>query len=334
MQVTQRNTNIELLRAVLMVFICFWHVIIHGYNFLHIGECCFFSQGETLFLTFFCTLFLPSVYCFILISGYYGINFSLRKSLYLIVLGISCSLLSYGYRRFIGEELGIRDFLMSLFPISCRKWWFFTAYMMLFVSSPFVNKGLECLSSKLRWTLLLFMTGFVLLGIFNIEISEMSSSFFALLYMYVLGRQLSLESISINYRWLCLIYAICFITLWLISYKIAINNSTQFLLSGFYKYNNLLNITMSLCVFLLVVQLPIWSNKYLNWFLSTILSVYLLTEGIGTSLYKYEAAILKSDLLYGMSLTLIVFVICILYGHIVKAITNALFMFSFKMRLR
>lgn len=202
--------------------------------------------------------------------------------------------------------------------------------MMLFVSSPFINKGLECISSKLRWTLLLFMTAFVLLGIFNIEISEMSSSFFALLYMYVIGRQLSLESISINYRWLFLIYTICFISLWLISYKIATINSTQFLLSGFYKYNNLLNITMSICVFLIVVQLPIWSNKYLNWFLSTMLSVYLITEGIGTSLYKYEADILRSDLLYGTSFTLIVFVICILYGHVVKAFANTLLMFSFK----
>lgn len=115
MQVNKRNTNIELLRTVLMLFICYWHIIIHGLNFLQIGENCFYTEEEIMVLTFFCTLFLPSVYCFILISGYYGINFSLRKSLYLIVLGISCSLLSYVYRRCVGEELGIRDFLMSLF---------------------------------------------------------------------------------------------------------------------------------------------------------------------------------------------------------------------------
>lgn len=32
-----RNTNIEILRCILIMAVCFWHVIIHGFKFMTDG---------------------------------------------------------------------------------------------------------------------------------------------------------------------------------------------------------------------------------------------------------------------------------------------------------
>lgn len=71
----KRNTNIEVLRLVLMLAILCWHILVHGYGF---GggkmECLSDEVGIT-----FASLFAPATYCFMFISGYYGLKFSVKK---------------------------------------------------------------------------------------------------------------------------------------------------------------------------------------------------------------------------------------------------------------
>ena len=54
----QRNTNIEILRFILMCFIFFWHILVHGYNLKQLGgdevtvQHSFFLYGFLLTLLF------------------------------------------------------------------------------------------------------------------------------------------------------------------------------------------------------------------------------------------------------------------------------------------
>lgn len=86
----KRNSNIELLRFVLMFTICILHLLVHGVGIKESGA----SVGNVDLLL--CALSLPAVNCFMLISGYYGIRFSVNKALTLIlqafIIFVFCSI--------------------------------------------------------------------------------------------------------------------------------------------------------------------------------------------------------------------------------------------------
>ena len=67
-----RNSNIEILRLVLMVAILGWHILIYGFGLKDmesttcISEGCFPNENMALALT---SLFAPATYCFMFITG-------------------------------------------------------------------------------------------------------------------------------------------------------------------------------------------------------------------------------------------------------------------------
>jgi len=73
----KRNTNIELLRFILMIAIFSWHILIYGYDFIKVEE---IPVGGNDFLFYLAgSLLAPATYYFMFISGYYGITFTPRK---------------------------------------------------------------------------------------------------------------------------------------------------------------------------------------------------------------------------------------------------------------
>ena len=63
----KRNTNVEVLRLVLMLAILCWHILVHGYGFKNFGyanmEC--LSDEVAIILA---SLLAPATYCFMFIS--------------------------------------------------------------------------------------------------------------------------------------------------------------------------------------------------------------------------------------------------------------------------
>ena len=73
----ERNSTIELLRFLLMLSICFLHILVHGKGIIQMGNNpeVVSSVWQLVALAFF----FPSVCCFMFISGHYGINLKKRK---------------------------------------------------------------------------------------------------------------------------------------------------------------------------------------------------------------------------------------------------------------
>lgn len=85
-----RNSNIEVLRFVLLCCIFFWHLIVHGLNFKNIGV---EPYNHNIHLTILAVVILsPTVNCFMFISGWFGMKFRLNKLLNLVIV---CALTSY-----------------------------------------------------------------------------------------------------------------------------------------------------------------------------------------------------------------------------------------------
>lgn len=179
-----RESNIELLRILLLLFICFWYVIVHGYKFAFIKDTGVPLNAE--WLDFFASFLCPAVNTFVLISGYFGIHyskeglsrFSFQATLFSVTTTLIIMVLTGS---FAGKSL-----ILSFFPIITQRWWFLTIYILLFIFSPILNNGLNALTTKQLRNILIIYFAVNSIGPLITNVLE-GSNFQSLLFVYLLG---------------------------------------------------------------------------------------------------------------------------------------------------
>lgn len=319
-----RNSNIEILRFLLMTFICFWHVIVHGYNFKAIGTTEFSEELNMGLVTFFCTLFSPAVYCFMFISGWFGINFSTRKYINLAFLGICCYIVSFFIRYISGLPIKISTVATHLFPISCNNWWFLTNYVYVYLMAPFIESGLKTMNKKTVKQIFFIMT-FIEIASFTSLRPNSGSSFFGLLYIYFLARYLKKMNTTFSLKMIIPLYSISFLLLWGVCYLMSIlgdkHTKLAFVLLG---YNNPLIIIMAVSIFFCFLKIKPYYSNFTNRLFANVLSIYLITEAIGEPLYNYMGETIKKSPLLGILLVIGCMMLCLLFGYIINLIFNRL----------
>jgi hypothetical protein len=152
-----RNTNIELLRIILMVMIVTLHYLSHG----GILDSTPAGSKNYIFVWALETLSYVGVDGFVIISGYYlvGSEFKMRKLLTLIVQIVSTSAIIY----FIFAALGLAPFTRgdtfgALFPIITGKYWFATSYVGLYCLVPFLNAVVKAATKRQMQGLVLLLS--------------------------------------------------------------------------------------------------------------------------------------------------------------------------------
>lgn len=115
-----RNTNIEVLRLVLMMAIFCWHILVHGYGFKNIGGGSMEGITDETGIVL-SALFAPATYCFMFISGYYGIRFSVKKGISMEIWLIIISLMTCLAGGFLFDSFSLRGLLTVCFPISTLR---------------------------------------------------------------------------------------------------------------------------------------------------------------------------------------------------------------------
>lgn len=198
-----RDSSLELLRIVAMLFILLLHA-----NFLAFG---FPSQAELLahplrgFLQLSAeTLCCVAVNSFVLISGFFGIRLQ-GKSLagllfqsafygalaYLLSLLLPLMLpskLSLG----IPPDFSLGKFLASSFPLSQTSGWFLPVYVGLMLLSPLLNRALERLTTRELGRYLLLFYSFHTIWVFLLKTMDKEDgySIFSFVGIYLLGAYL------------------------------------------------------------------------------------------------------------------------------------------------
>lgn len=147
-----RESNFELLRIVAMLMILTGHVFNHGLHYtLFNGERAFGMQA----------LFVCGVNLFFLISGWFGIRFSLRSLIKLLTLTFFFSALNLIGLWIAGVEMGSWDVVkIFLFPVSKSRYWFIMVYMAMIILSPMLNAALKAMSKRTFNRFLLLFTLF------------------------------------------------------------------------------------------------------------------------------------------------------------------------------
>lgn len=139
-----RDLGVEIARIIAMMLIVCQHFLNHGGFLKNAGE-------NEFFLNLIHVLFAPSVNVFVLISGYFGCNtrkLKVKRGLELWLQVLFYSLATLPIASLLGATATDEYVLKSFAPIIHRYYWFFSAYFVLFLLTPYLSAMLGAISKK------------------------------------------------------------------------------------------------------------------------------------------------------------------------------------------
>lgn len=266
------------------------------------------------------------VTCFILISGYYGVQFKLKKLVKMECMMISYSLLEILLMYLVmPEQLQgaalLEQLVKSLLPFISRKYWFYSCYVCLMLLSGYIQKLIDALKQEEMKKLLILMI--ILFGvlptIFYFElIPDNGKGLVQMIMVYMIGRYIR----SYYDRKLQGKAIIVFIGLWIIN---GISHELPIQIGGIYhhlcKDNSITNLTMAVILFFIFKNWKFQSG-IINHLAKNIFAVFALNNTLIACVMKIlrENNLVKQGAAGGfLMLAEIVFIIltgCLLIGSI------------------
>lgn len=309
-----RNSNIELFRFVLMLAICLWHTMVHGFGYINMGDPDTFIPNSRLVIM---AMTIPAVDCFMMISGYYGIRLSTQKVFSFAFQGIAavsiCSI-----------WVSQCTFVRHICPISAEVWWFFTAYFIVMLLSPFIDAGLHSIDKKRVLLVLLYLL-FINSIVKILDFMPGGRDVLTLMSVYLLGRCLRVYGFTLSRtKSLFLFFGSSFIlsVLVLLFYNYGNRNNAWLMLGN----NNPLVILQSLSLFYFLLTLKPTHSTFVNFLGKHSFSIYLITELLGMEfMYKQWAAIFNSNILHYIIIVTVVALSCICFDYIQSKASAAVF---------
>lgn len=185
----ERQSNIELLRIVSMFFIVLEHILIMGTGFFSSPiESQLYVANMIIGFTYI------GVNCFILITGYFGAEFSWRRLLSLYLICGFYELVGFIVTYVHGDvEWSSSALSYMLFPLSHSNNWFIRCYVILLLLLPVLNAGLYRLDKRQYLYALFALTVLNLyFGWFHKQLNFNGDGYNAsqMIYLYAIGRYL------------------------------------------------------------------------------------------------------------------------------------------------
>lgn len=181
MKDTKRQLNLDLLRIVAMFMIVTLHILSKG-KLLDAYPLLSAKYNLTWILE---SISFVGVNCFVLISGYFQVQskFKVRK-----LLLLEAEVLFYTFFIYIGlivtkqVPFALPDLFASIMPTFTGEYWFVSAYIAMYILSPFLNDIIKNMSQKRHRNFI-----FTLVGLFSI---------WPIVFFF--GDSLGLEGFSLN----------------------------------------------------------------------------------------------------------------------------------------
>lgn len=178
----KRNSSLELLRIIAILFIIISHYSAHGAASVVGVE---FSLNR--FITSITNVGNLGAVIFVIISGYFLINstFKVKKAVQLITQVLFYSIVLFILSVVFGaRELSISNIITALFPATMSLYWFFTAYILLYIFSPFINKMLNSISrsSHFKMNIIMLICWSVIPTVTNINLMSNELTQFFMFY--------------------------------------------------------------------------------------------------------------------------------------------------------
>ena len=325
-----RNSNIEILRIIAMLFIVISHYTVH--NGISNAS---LPLGINRYLLEITSLGNIGVILFILITGYFMIEqkeFKIKKivALYLQLFFYSVFIF-LGFVIFSKQDFSIKAYIQNFMPIIFQKYWFMTCYVFLFVLSPFINKFLNGLKRKEHLNFLLvtiFLFSFIpTFTTFQIYANELIQ----LITFYSIGAYFKKypKNIFNNKK---LSFRLLIVTILLLLLSVAVCDIMSVKYSFFNRYtthlfnrNSIIAILFCVSLFNTFINKKEFNNKLINKIGGCTLGVYLIHDNylirdlLWNKIFKNYNFVESKYLILHMVITiLIVYIVCTIIEYIRK----------------
>lgn len=280
MQMKERDSNMELLRCIAMFLV----VLVHT-GFLSLGLPTQEEAAHTsisVFLRFLTqSVSVVCVNVFVLLSGWYGIRFSIKRLGSFLFQVFFFSFLIYVCLVIIhpADYLNVRS-LSRLFILNGEDYWFVKSYLLLFLFAPFLNTLVEREESKqtVKSVLIVFFLFQTIYGWLSIKgVTELEGGYSALSFMglYLLVRYLRCYGYDTSkYSGKIYISIFCGITFINASLAFFLARINLMIFGRIFTYTDPLVICQSLLLVFAFSQFKV-KSKLINWLAISCFAVYL-----------------------------------------------------------
>lgn len=256
-----RESNLELLRLVAIAGIVFHHLLIKGAG--SVGYIDQFQLSRDGWAgVFINSLVIGGVNCFILITGWFGVNSVVKSVVRLLVDCCVFGIISYLFLCGTGHMFDLHEIKASM---DFSRNWFIVSYMMLVVVAPILEASLKDVSVRtfVRWL--------VLLSVFNLyfgyHLGDTNPNGYCVvnfIYLYYIARFLRITQaykwVSFAQRWSSCGYLLSAMALGFGFIFLHLFGKTQVSLHWF-AYNSPLVLSLSIFEFLFFTKLRIKSGS-------------------------------------------------------------------------
>lgn len=266
-----RDSNIELMRILLMTMILLSHLITHGkYDFP--DSTIVLTTQDAVILTF--TRY--HVNAFILISGFFGISLKFKKILSFLIMIFFWTMIGGCIDLLVFKTGAITNVVASLLN-PFMSGWFLIEYFALMLYAPFLNKGLENLSIK-QFTIILFLFLFFVYGVTPSIISSHAPHTFQFMAMYLIGRYLNRQQERINKIGQTPLLILNILLGGTLLFLVIMTSSKSELYLRLLSNQDPIVICMAIALFLLFRKMNIGAIPAINKISSGVIAAYLLTD--------------------------------------------------------
>lgn len=327
----KRNSSIELLRIIAMLFIVLSHYSVHG-GFK-------FDSINNYFNRFFLQIIVLGnlgVDIFVLISGYFNIKskYSFKKVIQLIAQVLFYSIFFYVIFILSGNTtFSIKTFIKTIFPTIFQEYWFFTTYIIMYIFTPYINKFLKYITRNTH--LKLIITMLIIWSIIpTFTPSDMYGNVVVQFFMlYLIGAYIRLYPDNLLSRKKTITIILVSICIILLLLSTIILDSIHKYSSDLYSRSSILIVILAVGILTMFLKVNISYNKIINTIGGCTFGVYLIHDN------NYVRSWLWIDFLKNYSYAnsefliiriilsvIIVFVVCIIIEFLRKKVIEKSFM--------
>lgn len=281
----ERNYGIDLLRIVATFMIIILHILGVG------GVIYTIDASSPVYVTAWLLEFgaYCAVNCYALISGYVGIYSKFRVSniLLLWIQVVFTTLIITVVFYFLGVDVTITDIKEACTPVTSQLYWYFTAYVCLYLLTPFLNKLVASLNEKwAKYFLLISMILFSVVPTFwetDLYLVNYGYSAAWLIILYLVGGIIRkyYSKVSMKKRIFLVGYLLNVLLTLLsklgIEYLIERNSFSMFGSNFLMNYNSPTIVLAGVCLLLLFANLNVKKNvKPIAFFAPFTFGVYVI----------------------------------------------------------